>query len=233
MINTYISIDLETTGLNPKKDKITEIGAIKVVDGKTVDTFSTLVNPGRKLEQRIIDLTGIQDSELENAPYIEEVIPKLMDFLEDMPLLGHSILFDYSFLKKAAVDQKLPFEKKAIDTLKIARKYLADLEHRNLDYLCAYYQIPHHAHRALADAEATSVLYQKLAELFYAEDEPLFRPEQMIFKVKRDTPATKAQKERLYRMLEQHRITLDADVEKLTRSEASRLTDKLLVKYGR
>lgn len=233
MINTYISIDLETTGLNPKKDKITEIGAIKVVDGKTVDTFSTLVNPGRKLEQRIIDLTGIQDSELENAPYIEEVIPKLMDFFEDMPLLGHSILFDYSFLKKAAVDQKLPFEKKAIDTLKIARKYLADLEHRNLDYLCAYYQIPHHAHRALADAEATSVLYQKLAELFYAEDEPLFRPEQMIFKVKRDTPATKAQKERLYRMLEQHRITLDADVEKLTRSEASRLTDKLLVKYGR
>ena len=97
MINTYISIDLETTGLNPKKDKITEIGAIKVVDGKTVDTFSTLVNPGRKLEQRIIDLTGIQDSELENAPYIEEVMPKLMEFLEDMPLLGHSILFDYSF----------------------------------------------------------------------------------------------------------------------------------------
>ena len=233
MINTYISIDLETTGLNPKLDKITEIGAIKVVEGKVTDTFSTLVNPGRKLEERIVELTGIRDSDLENAPYIEEVLPQVMEFLEDMPLLGHSILFDYSFLKKAAVDRKLTFEKQAIDTLKIARKYLADLEHKNLEYLCAYYEIPHHAHRALADAEATSTLYQKLAELFYREEEPLFCPQQLVFKVKRDTPATKAQKIRLYHMLEQHRITLDADVEKLTRSEASRLTDKLFAKYGR
>lgn len=233
MINTYISIDLETTGLNPKLDKIAEIGAVKIVEGKVVDSFSTLVNPGRKLEQRIIELTGIQDTDLEQAPDLEEVFPDLLDFLEDLPLLGHSVLFDYSFLKKAAVDRKLTFEKRAIDTLKIARKYLADLEHRSLDYLCAYYQIPHHAHRALADAEATSLLYGKLAELFYREDEPLFAPNELHFKVKRDTPATKAQKTRLYQLLAQHRITLDADVEKLTRSEASRLTDKLLAKYGR
>lgn len=233
MINTYISIDLETTGLNPKLDKITEIGAVKVVEGKVVDTFSVLVNPGRKLEQRIIDLTGIQDADLENAPYIEEVFPRLVEFLGDFPLLGHSVLFDYSFLKKAAVDQKKTFEKQAIDTLKIARKYLADLEHRSLDYLCAYYEIPHHAHRALADAEATSMLYCKLAERFYQEDEPLFLPEELHFKVKRDTPATKAQKLRLYQLLSQHKMTLDADVEKLTRSEASRFTDKILAKYGR
>ncbi len=233
MIHSYISIDLETTGLNPKLDKIIEIGAIKVVEGKIIDTFSTLINPGRKLEQRIVDLTGIRDSDLEGAPYIEEIIPKLIDFLEDYPLLGHSILFDYSFMKKAAVDQKLTFEKQAIDTLKIARKYLADLEHRSLDYLCEYYQIPHQAHRALADAEATNILYQKLVEFFYKEEELLFQPTQMIFKVKRDTPATKVQKIRLYRLLEQHNITLDVDVEKLTRSEASRFTDKLLAKYGR
>ena len=233
MIDTYISIDLETTGLNPKLDKITEIGAIKVVDGRVTDTFSTLVNPGRKLEQKITELTGIQDSDLLNAPDIEEVIGRVIDFTEDLPLLGHSVLFDYSFLKKAAVNQKLTFEKQAIDTLKIARKYLADLEHRNLDYLCAYYGIPHKAHRALADAEATSILYHKLAELFYREDEPLFVPKQLVFKAKRDTPATKLQKERLYQLLTRHRITLDADVERLTRSEASRLTDKLLAKYGR
>lgn len=233
MINTYISIDLETTGLNPKLDKITEIGAVKVVDGIVVETFSTLVNPGRKLEERIIALTGIQDADLEKAPYIDEVFPGLIDFLGDYPLLGHSILFDYSFLKKAAVDRKLNFEKKAIDTLKVARKYLAELEHRSLDYLCEYYKIPHHAHRALADAEATSILYQKLAELFYKEEEPLFQPTQLIFKVKRDTPATKVQKERLYRLLEQHKITLEVDVEQLSRSEASRFTDKILAKYGR
>lgn len=233
MINTYISIDLETTGLNPKLDKIIEIGAVKVVDGKVADRFSTFVNPGRKLEERIIELTGIQDTDLVNAPYIDEVLPAVLDFLEDYPLLGHSVLFDFSFLKKAAVDKKLTFEKKAIDTLRIARVYLPELEHRSLDYLCEHYKIPHHAHRALADAEATSILYRKLTELFYKEDCPLFRPSPLIFKVKRDTPATKPQKERLYRLLEQHNITLEADVEQLSRSEASRFTDKILAKYGR
>ncbi len=233
MLNTYISIDLETTGLNPKLDKIIEIGAVKVIDGSVTDTFSSLINPGRKLEDRIVELTGIQDQNLSDAPYIEDIFPKLQDFLGDYTLLGHSILFDYSFLKKAAVNRKLTFEKQAIDTLKIARKYLTALEHRSLDYLCEYYEIPHHAHRALADAEATHYLYKKLVEAFYKEEEALFCPEQLHFQVKKDSPATKLQKERLYRLMEQHKITLDVDVEKLTRSEASRFTDKLFARFGR
>ncbi len=233
MIHTYISIDLETTGLNPKEDKIIEIGAIKVIDGSIADTFSTFVNPGRKLEERIVELTGIRDEDLTNAPYVEEIFPKLEDFLENLPLLGHSILFDFSFLKKTAVNLNRTFEKNAIDTLKIARKYLAQLDHRNLDYLCEFYGIPHHAHRALQDAEATSVLYQRLAEHFYTEEEVLFQPTPLKFAVKKDSPATKPQKERLYRLLAQHKIEWDRDVEKLTRSEASRFTDKILAKYGR
>ncbi len=233
MVHTYISIDLETTGLNPKEDKIIEIGAIKVIDGKAVDTFSTFVNPGRKLEERIVELTGIRDEDLSDAPSIGEVFPKLEEFLEDLPLLGHSILFDFSFLKKEAVNLNHTFEKNAIDTLKIARRYLVELEHRNLDFLCEYYGIPHQAHRALQDAEATSVLYCKLAELFYSEEEPLFCPAPLKFAVKKDTPATKPQKERLYRLLAQHKIEWDRDVESLTRSEASRFTDKILAKYGR
>lgn len=233
MLDTYVSIDLETTGLNPKRDKIIEIGAVKVVEGSITDTFETFVNPGRRLEERIVELTGIKDEDLEGAPYIEEVLPQLLEFLQDFPLLGHSILFDYSFLKKAAVDLKLSFEKQAVDTLKIARKYLADLEHRSLDFLCDYYQIPHHAHRALADALATHILFGKLAEHYNKEEDELFIPVQLHFQVKRDTPATKAQKERLYRLLELHKIIPEADVEKLTRSEASRITDKLLARYGR
>lgn len=233
MTDTYVSIDLETTGLNPRLDKIIEIGAVKVAAGKIMDTYSTFVNPGRILEERIVQLTGICDADLREAPDMEQVLPRLIEFLGELPLLGHRILFDFSFLKKAAVDQKLSFEKQGIDTLKIARKYLAALEHRNLDYLCEYYGIPHRAHRAFADAEATSILYHKLTEQFYSEEEPLFKPAQLNFKVKRDTPATKAQKERLYRLLEQHKITLSADVEKLTRSEASRFTDKILAEYGR
>ncbi len=227
MIDTYISIDLETTGLNPKRDKIIEIGALKVAEGQIADSFSAFVNPARVLEERITQLTGIRDGQLQDAPYIEEILPALLDFLGDLPLLGNRILFDFSFLKKAAADRKLKFEKSGVDTLKIARKYLAGLEHRSLDYLCGYYQIEHRAHRALEDARATHFLYLKLAELFGAAEDRLFEPSPLIFQVKRDTPATKAQKEQLYRLLEQHRIVLGADVEKLTRSEAGRFIDKI------
>ena len=164
MYDTYVSIDLETTGLNPKRDRIIEIGAIRVEQGQIAEEFSTFVDPGRKLEERITEL------------------------------------------------------------------------------------IPHHAHRALEDAKATDRLFRKLAELFYQEEtggqastesvekkanNNLFEPQPLHFQVKRDTPATKPQKERLYRLAEQHKITLEVDVEKLTRSDASRLADKILAKYGR
>lgn len=233
MINSYVCIDLETTGLNPKTDKIIEIGAVKVMDGKVTDTFSTYVNPGRKLEERIVELTGIVQHQVDEAPEISQVMPGLIDFLEDFPLLGHRVLFDYSFLKKAAVNQKRTFEKQGIDTLRIARCFLPELERRSLEYLCKHYEIPHHAHRALADAEATSVLYQKLAEQFYEKDPKLFEPAPLNYNVKKETPITKPQKERLYRLIAQHNLTVDYDVEKLTRSEASRYTDKIYEKYGR
>ena len=101
MLNTYVSIDLETTGLHPKQDRIIEIGAVKVIEGRQEAVFETLVNPGRCLEQNIVELTHIQDKQLKQAPYIDEVLPGLLIFLEDLPLVGHSILFDFSFLKKA------------------------------------------------------------------------------------------------------------------------------------
>lgn len=231
--DSYVSIDIETTGLNPKRDKIIEIGAVKVIDGVKTESFSTLVNPARRLEQTIIELTGINDDELAEAPYIENVLPELMDFLEELPLLGHSILFDYSFIRKAAVDNNLSFEKNGIDTLKLSRRFLADLEHRRLDYLCDYYGIPHNAHRAFSDAEATVELYGRLVDNFFETDSSLFSLTPLVFKVKRDTPAAKQQKERLYKLLEKHKITLGADVERLTKSEASRFIDRIFAEYGR
>lgn len=233
MMQSYVSIDLETTGLNPRTDKIIEIGAVKVIDGVIGESFSTLVNPGRKLERRITELTGLREENLTGAPSIQEILPEVFQFLEELPLLGHSILFDFSFLKKAEVNERLIFEKQAVDTLKIARKYLADLEHRSLDFLCAHYHIPHRAHRALEDARATDLLYRKLTEQFYSEEEELFRPKELLYKAKRDTPATKSQKERLYRLIAQHKIIRDIDIEQLTKSEASRMTDKIWAQYGR
>ena len=232
MLTSYICIDLETTGLNPKRDKIIEIGAVKVVDGVEAGVFSSFVNPGRKLEDRIVALTGIQDKDLYDAPVINDVFCELMLFMEEYPLVGHSVLSDFSFLKKAAVDLKLQFERQAVDTLKIARKYLPNLESRSLESLCDHYQIPHRPHRALEDAKATVLLYQKLLERYYQEEESVFQPQSLHFKVKRDQPASARQKEKLYRMQEILAITLEADIELLSRSEASRLTDNLLATYG-
>lgn len=230
MMDSYVSIDLETTGLNPRTDKIIEIGGVKVLNGKVSATFSALVNPGRKLERQITELTGLRDEDLTEAPFIGEVLPELFAFLEELPLLGHSVLFDFSFLKKAAADEKLVFEKQAVDTLQIARKYLRTLESRRLDALCEYYGIPHHAHRALGDAEATDALYRRLKKEFFSETEGLFCPTALVYKVKRDPPASKAQKERLYRLMQQHKIIPDVEIERLSRSEASRLADRINVR---
>ena len=235
MIKDYVCLDLETTGLDPKVDKIIEIGAVRVKNGEIVDTFQSFVNPGRMLSEKVIELTGISDADLRNAPSIEEVLPRFLEFSQDACFLGHSVLFDYSFMKKAVVnlDGKNKYEKVGIDTLKIARKYLASLESRRLSYLCAYYQIEQKAHRALEDAVATHKLYLKLAENFYSEDEKDFQPQKLIYNVKRETPITKAQKERLSKLIALHKIDYLYDLDCLTRNEASRITDQILATYGR
>lgn len=115
--DSYVALDLETTGLSFKKEKIIEIGALKVQGGKVTDRFHSLVDPRRALSQEIVRLTGLTDGQLAGQPGIEAVIGELVDFCEELPLLGHRIQFDYSFLKKAAVDQKIVWERDGIDTL--------------------------------------------------------------------------------------------------------------------
>ena len=249
MIDSFICLDLETTGLNPKTDKIIEIGAVRIENGMETGTFETFVNPGRLLDERIVELTGITDDDLKDAPLIAEVIPQFIEFTRDLPLLGHSVLFDFSFIKKAAVNQKLTFERDGVDTLKIARKYLPELPHRSLRYLCEYYGIEHHAHRALQDAVATIKLHEILWEQFGTREmsvgasettdvsenkkNSLFAPAKLIYQAKKDSPITKSQKERLYKLINQHKIKTAYDIDKLTKSEASRYTDLILAKYGR
>lgn len=236
-IHTYVSLDLETTGLNPKLDKIIEIGAVKVVKGTIADTFEMLVNPGRTLSDKVKKLTGIKDEDLCDAPYIEDSIEKLLTFMGELPLLGHSILFDFSFVKRAAVNAGKSFEKEGIDTLGISRKYLQELESRNLGFLCNYFQIPHEEHRALGDAMATHLLYERLCMEYgkgdKAKEERIFQPRKLIYQVKKESPITKHQKKRLYELIEAHKLMVDYQVEHLTRNEASRCIDKILAAYGR
>lgn len=230
-LENFVCVDLETTGLNPKTDRIIEIGMVKVREGKIVEQFSSLINPRQQLEERIEQITGITQKELENQPLQKEILPQILEFLEEDVLLGHRVLFDYSFLKRAFTNEKISFERKGIDTLKIARKVVEDCESKSLPKLCSHYGIEYHPHRALSDALATVELYRKLSELYYEEE--LFAPKPLIFKVKKESPITEAQIQRLTLLLERHNLPCAAEITSMTRNEASRYIDRILSTYGR
>lgn len=234
MIDSYVCIDLETSGLEPKNDRILEIGAIKVIDGKIVGKYETLVDAGVHLKKEVVQLTGISEEMTKNGKPIEVAIRECVDFVGDLPLLGHCIRFDFSFLKKAAVNHKLPFEKQAVDTLKIARKALPELESRSLGALCQYYHISQErSHRAIDDAMATHELYWKLWNEFGEKMEDAFEAFDLVYQVKKESPATPRQKRYLKDLVKYHKIDLDKEIDSLTKNEASRYVDQIIFQYGR
>ena len=115
LTESYVCIDLETTGLEAKRDRIIEIGAVQVENNRIVREWETFVDPDRKLDENIAALTGIHDEQLCGAPQIAEVLPEVFAFIGDHVLLGHRVMFDYAFLKKAAVDNRMSFEKRLQD----------------------------------------------------------------------------------------------------------------------
>ena len=232
--DTYVVVDLETTGLQPARDRILEIGAWKVVDGKVTEKFWEYVNPQMEITPHIQDLTGISDEMVKDARIISEVLPEFVVFCEGFDLLGHNILFDYSFLKQQAVKMKIPFEKNGIDTLKIARALLPELESRRLEALCEYFRIPlTHAHRAYYDALATQQLYECLKERASEGQEDIFSPKELLYKPKKQSPITQFQKAYLNDLVKYHRIELHVCVDSLTKNEASRMIDTIMSEYGR
>lgn len=246
MVKDFVSVDLETTGLMYKEDGIIEIAAVRFRDGKEDACFHTYVNPGRKVPERITELTGITGDMIADAPQFGDIYEEVLEFIGDDVLMAHHISFDYAFLKRAVINHASAsrgkggvFEKKGIDTLKIARAFLPTLESRSLGELCRHYGIPILAHKAEEDARATALLYLKLWETFGDDRNPdasmnkLFEPYPLIYKVKKECPATRAQKERLYRELDKHKIVPEYDVERLTKNEASRYLDRILSEYGR
>lgn len=234
MVSSYIAVDLETTGLDPKQDKIIEIGAMKVIEGKVTESYETFVNPYRKLGPQVGMLTGITDRQLEASRGIGEVISGFLDFAGDFPILGHHVIFDYSFLKRAAINDGYEFERQGIDTLKLARRFMPPEEKKNLAAACGYYGIVQTlSHRAFADAKAAHELYQELAARYGKESPEAFDSQALIYKVKKEQPASKRQKEHLQDLLKYHKIVLSVQTEHLSRNEISRITDKIIAQYGR
>ncbi len=234
MTTSYVAVDLETTGIGAKREKITEIGMVKVVDGAVVETYHTMVNPHREIPERIVELTGITDEMVKDAPGIEEVLPQVMEFCEGFPLLGHQIIFDYGFLTQAAVNMKLEFKKDAVDTLKLCRYLMPGTEKKNLGAACAYFGIvPETAHRALSDAMSTHLLYRKLMERFGESRGELFEAKPLIYKAKKERPATKRQKQHLQDLLKYHRIETTVHIDHMSGNEISRMIDKIIFTHGR
>ena len=229
MLKSYIAFDLETTGLSPQEHEIIEIGALKVREGKVVDRFMEFVHPDKPITPMITNITHITNDMVAGARSCPEVIHDFLSFCEDDVLIGHNVMFDYSFVKCSAVREGLTFEKMGIDTLKIARKVHKDFESKSLGALCDYYHIENPAaHRAYYDALATAKLYQTLAHYFENENPSLFKPQQLTYKIKKVQPATSKQVALLQRLCSQKKKTPEWNPDTITRSEASRLIDSLL-----
>ena len=234
MLDAYVAVDLEMTGLRARTDRILEIGAAKVEQGNVKATFQCLVNPRMELSEEIIRLTGITNEMAKQGIDTGEAVRGFLKFAENLPLAGHNIIYDYSFLKQYTVNHGISLEKKAVDTLKLARKFLPGMEKKSLDYLCEALKIERaRNHRALEDARAAAELLEYLKVHFGAVEPQAFVPKVLQYKVKKQGPATSVQKRHLKELLECHKIELDRELDSLTRNEASRITDQILASYGK
>ena len=225
IISDYIAIDLETTGIRLSKDKIIEVGLLKVKDSHIIDTFSCVINPDIQVDDKILKLTKISEKELRNAKRIHEVINHIVDFCEDYVLLGHNTIFDYSFVKREANRAGLEFEKRGIDTYKLCKKILPENVRKNLTDACGYFGIERkNSHRAFSDAFYTHVLFQEIIKNFKTLE---ISSEAMKVKIKKFVPIRKRTKEDLQKLLNCHRIGCKVNIDLLSESEAKRMMDKI------
>ena len=168
-VSDYTVFDLETTGVSPQTDKVIEISAIKVRNGKAVGEFSSLVNPMRSIPYGATRVNGITDEMVADKPVFEKVLGNFLDFVEDDILVGHNIHdFDMKFIHRdCEAFFRMFLGNDYIDTLPLARKCLPQLGHHKLTDLATYYKISiNGAHRALNDCRMNQLVFERLgAEL--------------------------------------------------------------------
>ena len=159
----FVCFDLETTGLSALNDKITEIGAVKIRNGEVVDTFSTFVNPERPIPAKIVELTGINDSMVKDAPSQDEAVRSFMEFVDGAVLVAHNAPFDTSFIRKACENMGEEYAYTAIDTVAICRAILPDIKNVKLDTVANYLRLGgFNHHRAVDDAEMLTKIFVNL-----------------------------------------------------------------------
>ena len=159
----FVAFDLETTGLSPENDRIIEIGAVILKNGKEVERFQTFVDPERPLERKIIDLTGITDEMLKDAPKIEEVLPKFLQFIGERVLVAHNAKFDTAFIRNECQRQGYPYPYTSADTLTLSQQLMPQLNKYKLDVVAKALKLPNfNHHRAADDANICGLIMAKL-----------------------------------------------------------------------
>ena len=168
---SFVVFDIETTGFSAEKNKIIEIGAVKVIDGAIVDRFSTFVNPDVPIPFEIEKLTGINDAMVLPYPGIQEILPRFLEFCGDSVLVAHNAGFDVGFISYNAKEQGIPFEPTVLDTVALARHLLPNLNRYKLDTVAKALGISlENHHRAVDDAGATAEIFVAFVKMLRKMD---------------------------------------------------------------
>lgn len=169
--NEFVSFDIETTGLSAKNgDRIIEIGAVKIKNGKVIDVFHSLINPGIKIPYRITELTGLTDRDVKDSPGFEKVLYEFKAFTEDLVLVAHNAKFDLGFIEHYGAFIDIEFNVPYIDTVQMSRYLLADLESHKLNLVADRLKVRQDSHhRADDDARVCGEIFIKLSEMLKDE----------------------------------------------------------------
>ena len=171
-IKEFVAVDIETTGLNQREDKILEIAAVHFKDGKMVDSFNMLINPGMRISRKITLINGITNSILKNKPKEIDAINEFYGFIntfleKNIPFCAHNAKFDFSFLENAFKRASIKIKLQYFDTLQLSRKYLKGLQNHKQDTLESHFGIINeNSHRALSDAKSCGEIFIKLSKLY-------------------------------------------------------------------
>lgn len=162
----FVVFDIETTGLDPNNNMITEIGAVKIVNGREVERFSSFVNPGMPIPDNIVKLTGINNDMVAEAPGYEQAIPAFLDFAQNFPLVAHNASFDMSFIRMCAHKLRINVGNPVIDTLQLCRYLFPELKKHKLDIVAKHLNIRlENHHRAVDDAVAAMQIFVRCLEI--------------------------------------------------------------------